>query len=92
MGVFSAIEYGKKVGWPKNFKQVAGYTLHGIYALPFLFKAITLPVYVGMGIATKEWNISNHFKNIMENIQQKKENNLEKTVSYYEMPTEKFIN
>jgi len=84
VGGFSAVEFYKKVGRPKNLKQVAGYAFHGLYGIVGI-KIVTLPIiYLGTGVATKEWNLSNHIKSIIENFKEKKENKLEKTIMYEE--------
>jgi hypothetical protein len=70
----------------EDLKALGGYALEvGWFAL-----AIGWKVYFGNGIATKEWNIINQFKNYTEKREErktdlKKDSNLEKTVNYEEL-------
>lgn len=78
--------YGAYKEWkkPKDKRSILGVIGFSLYALPLALKIATLPIYVGAGIKTGEWKIRNHFKNIVENIQEKRENKLEKTIEYEE--------
>ena len=69
---------------PRGERSILGTIGFSIYAIPFLVKVAYLPLYIGIGAVTKEWNPSNHVKNIIKNIKEKKQNKLEKTIRYEE--------
>ena len=80
---------------PRGERSILGTIGFSIYAIPFVVKVAYLPLYIGIGTITKEWNPANHVKNIIENIKgvvenirEKKENKLEKTMRYEDFPFE----
>lgn len=71
--------YGAYKEWkkPKKERSILGTIGFSIYAIPFVVKIVTLPLYLGTGVATKEWNPLNHIKSFIENIKEKKQSKLE---------------
>jgi hypothetical protein len=70
---------------PKNERKALGYIGYGLYTLPFIFKVMILPFYIGTGINTGEWNFPKYIKEkIVKIINQnsEKENNLEKIIEF----------
>jgi hypothetical protein len=71
----------RKIKEPKGKRSTWGIIGWSLYSIPFLIKV----AYLGTGLITKEWNPANHFRNIIEKFQEKKENKenkLEKTIDY----------
>jgi len=47
---------------PKEERKILEIIGFSIYAIPFILKVAYLPLYIGIGTVTKEWNPSNHIK------------------------------
>ena len=72
---------GRQFKKPKSERSTLGTIIFSAYTIPFVIKV----AYIGSVVITGEWDPTNHIKNIIENIREKKESKLEgKTIIYEE--------
>jgi len=64
---------GRQFKKPRGERNTLGTIIFSVYAVPFIIKV----AYFGSVVITGEWDPTNHIKNIIENIREKKESKLE---------------